>query len=133
MPRYRPPAAIIAAFVLLLVVIAQGIAHSAGSVQTPAHLEVHPAPPYVRTAATLSPGTTATVSEAAWVARVDCSTGATIATLGLATLNESGNAGPRTIRSHDVQARAGDCLVPAAFIAQGSTVLVSSVGPTYRF
>lgn len=56
--------------------------------------------------------------------RVNCQTGAAIANLGLRQLYSSGNAGPRTMRSNDVQ---------AGNITRNGAVLASSVGPTYRF
>lgn len=108
-------------------------ASAAGSVQTAAHLIVSPAPPYVKAEWTASPGTTATVLESTWIVRVNCTTGAPIANLGLRQIGSSGNAGPRTMRSNPVQVLAGDCLVPAGNITRNGAVLASSVGPTYRW
>jgi hypothetical protein len=107
-------------------------AQAAGSVQTPAHLEA-PHPPYAYTSWTASPGTAQIVFESTWMVRVNCSTGAAIATLGLRQLYSSGSAGPRTMRSNDVQILGGDCMVGAGNITRNGAVLVSSVGPTYHF
>lgn len=107
-------------------------AHSAGSVQTPAHLEA-PRPPYAYTSWTASPGTAQIVLESTWMVRVNCQTGSPIANLGLRQLYSSGSAGPRTMRSNDVQILGGDCIVPAGNITRNGAVLASSVGPTYRF
>jgi hypothetical protein len=104
--------------------------HAAGSVQTAAHLKA-PNPPYAYTSWTASPGTTATVLESTWMVRVNCSTGAAVANLGLRQIYSSGNSGPRTMRSNDVQILRGDCIVPAGNITRNGAVLVSSVGPKY--
>lgn len=107
-------------------------AQAAGSVQTPAHLEA-PRPPYAYTSWTASPGTAQIVFESTWMVRVNCQTGAAIVNLGLRQFYSSGSAGPRTMRSNDVQILAGDCIVPAGNITRNGAVLASSVGPTYRF
>lgn len=106
-------------------------AQAAGSVQTPAHLEA-PRPPYAYTSWTASPGTAQVVLESTWMVRVNCQTGSAIANLGLRQLYSSGSAGPRIMRSNDVQILAGDCIVPAGNITRSGAVLASSVGPTYH-
>jgi hypothetical protein len=123
-------ALLLASLVATLVLATQ--VHAAGSVQVGAHLEA-PHPPYAYTSWTASPGTAQIVVESTWMVRVNCQTGAAIANLGFRQLYSSGNAGPRTMRSNDVQILGGDCIVPAGNITRNGAVLASSVGPTYRF
>lgn len=106
-------------------------AQAAGSVQVPAHLEA-PNPPFVYTSWTASPGTSQVVLESTWIIAVNCSTGAAVTPpLGLRQLYSAGNAGPREMRSFQVQVLHGDCLVPAGNITRNGAVLASSVGPKY--
>lgn len=125
--------AVLAFLLACAIVVFTPLAQAAGSVQTAAHLIVSPAPPYVRAQWTASPGTTAAIVESTWIVRVNCSSGAFIASLGLRQIGSSGNAGPRTMRSNPVQVLAGDCLVPAGNLTRNGAVLASSVGPTYRW
>jgi hypothetical protein len=86
--RIITPAIVI--FALLLTWAAA--AHGDGFVQTSAHLEA-PRPPYAYTSWTASPGTAQIVLESTWMVRVNCATGAAIATLGPRQLYSSGSAG----------------------------------------
>lgn len=99
-----------------------------------AHLEA-PHPPYVFTVWTINIPTRQSVRTQAWIAKVNCQTGALIYNAGFTSGVLTNAQGRYLVVSGQFQVFAGDCLIPAGNALNPATgaVLVSTVGPLYRW